>query len=65
MFMMQKKLLILTSVVSYKIRGFIQNRDIVNIKGNIDFRIVFMKYSDHVVKFKAMIYDVIIKNTDT
>ena len=45
------------------LRGMIQDKDIVVVKGNKDYSIVIMKRSDNVTKLETMIDDGIMKGT--
>ena len=45
------------------LRGMIQDKDIVVVKGNKDHSIVIMKRSDNVTKLETMIDDGIMKGT--
>ena len=45
------------------LRGMIQDKDIVVVKGNKDHSIVIMKRSDNVTKLETMIVDGIMKGT--
>ena len=45
------------------LRGMIQDKDIVVVKGNKDYSIVIMKRSDNVTKLETMIGDGIMKGT--
>ena len=45
------------------LRGMIQDKDIVVVKGNKDYSIVIMKRSDNVTKLETMIVDGIMKGT--
>ena len=45
------------------LRGMIQDKDIVVVEGNKDYRIVIMKRSDNVTKLETMIDDGIMKGT--
>ena len=45
------------------LRGMIQDKDIVVVKGNKDYSIVIMKRSDNLTKLETMIDDGIMKGT--
>ena len=47
----------------HNLRGMIQNKDIVVVKGDKDSSVVIMKKSDYVTKLDTMIDDGIIKGT--
>ena len=47
----------------HNLRGMIQNKDIVVVKGDQDSSVVIMKKSDYVTKLDAMIDDGIMKGT--
>ena len=47
----------------HNLRGMIQNKDIVVVKGDKDSGVVIMKKSDCVTKLDTMIDDGIIKGT--
>ena len=46
----------------HNLRGMIQNKDIVVVKGDKDSSVVIMKKSDYVTKLDTMIDDGIMKN---
>ena len=47
----------------HNLRGIIQNKDIVVVKGEKDSNVVIMKKSDYVTKLNTMIDDGIMKGT--
>ena len=47
----------------HNLRGMIQKKDIVVVKGDKDSSVVIMKKSDYVTKLGTMIDDIIIKGT--
>ena len=49
--------------IYHNLRGMIQDKDIVVVKGNKDYSIVIMKRSDNVTKLETMIDDGIMKGT--